>query len=189
MEQHRLGQTMISSSLPKEPHDCQRAGRVHWSAQSLLDCNARGCIHTRTNSTAQRFLHSNRSRHQRSSHLPQKQGWREAQLPGRALCSTERVETQQVGNIQTDALQQAQWQCFNQDSPILSFSQVINPEEVIIPDAPTQESLHTKLKSTKDWTEKITIQLILRDFTSFMEKTVRAVRYLKNTRSFSVWMF
>ncbi|NXC55890.1 IL6 protein, partial [Aleadryas rufinucha] len=63
---------------------------------------------------------------------------------------------------------------------------VINPEEVIIPDAPTQESLHTKLKSIKAWTEKITIQLILRDFTSFMEKTVRAVRYLKNTRSFSV---
>ncbi|NWT31464.1 IL6 protein, partial [Cardinalis cardinalis] len=61
----------------------------------------------------------------------------------------------------------------------------INPEEVIIPDAATQESLHTKLKSTKAWTEKITIHLILRDFTSFMEKTVRAVRYLKNTRSFS----
>ncbi|NXQ38444.1 IL6 protein, partial [Catharus fuscescens] len=63
---------------------------------------------------------------------------------------------------------------------------VINPEEVIIPDAATQESLHTKLKSIKAWTEKITIHLILRDFTSFMEKTVRAVRYLKNTRSFSV---
>ncbi|NWS36642.1 IL6 protein, partial [Polioptila caerulea] len=63
---------------------------------------------------------------------------------------------------------------------------VINREEVIIPDAATQESLHTKLKSTKAWTEKITIHLILRDFTSFMEKTVRAVRYLKNTRSFSV---
>ncbi|NXQ64407.1 IL6 protein, partial [Anthoscopus minutus] len=63
---------------------------------------------------------------------------------------------------------------------------VINPEEVIIPDAATQESLHTKLKSTKAWTEKITIHLIVRDFTSFMEKTVRAVRYLKNTRSFSV---
>ncbi|NXY62140.1 IL6 protein, partial [Callaeas wilsoni] len=63
---------------------------------------------------------------------------------------------------------------------------VINPEEVIIPDAATQESLHTKLKSTTAWTEKITMQLILRDFTSFMEKTVRAVRYLKNTRSFSV---
>ncbi|NWV99588.1 IL6 protein, partial [Machaerirhynchus nigripectus] len=62
---------------------------------------------------------------------------------------------------------------------------VINPEEVIVPDAATQESLHTELKSTKDWTEKITIHLILRDFTSFMEKTVRAVRYLKNTRSFS----
>ncbi|NWV41150.1 IL6 protein, partial [Grantiella picta] len=63
---------------------------------------------------------------------------------------------------------------------------VINPEEVIIPDAATKESLHTKLKSTKAWTEKITIHLILRDFTSFMEKTVRAVRYMKNTRSFSV---
>ncbi|NWW76506.1 IL6 protein, partial [Climacteris rufus] len=63
---------------------------------------------------------------------------------------------------------------------------VINPEEVIIPDAATQESLHTKLKSTKAWIEKITIHLILRDFTSFMEKTVRAVRYLKNTRSFGV---
>ncbi|RMC05109.1 hypothetical protein DUI87_18291 [Hirundo rustica rustica] len=84
----------------------------------------------------------------------------------------------------------------NQNVESLSFStehlartlrqMVINPEEVIIPDAATQESLHTKLKSTTAWTEKITIQLILRDFTSFMEKTVRAVRYLKNTRSFSV---
>ncbi|KAF4799207.1 hypothetical protein TURU_056606 [Turdus rufiventris] len=68
----------------------------------------------------------------------------------------------------------------------LNLPKVINPEEVIIPDAATQESLHTKLKSIKAWTEKITIHLILRDFTSFMEKTVRAVRYLKNTRSFSV---
>ncbi|NWH86143.1 IL6 protein, partial [Aegithalos caudatus] len=84
----------------------------------------------------------------------------------------------------------------NQNVESLSFStehlartlrqMVINPEEVTIPDAATQESLHTKLKSTKAWTEKITINLILRDFTSFMEKTVRAVRYLKNTRSFSV---
>ncbi|NXG26065.1 IL6 protein, partial [Grallaria varia] len=62
---------------------------------------------------------------------------------------------------------------------------VINPEEVIIPDAATQESLRTKLKSSKTWIGKITTHLILRDFTSFMEKTVRAVRYLKNTRSFS----
>ncbi|NXX86692.1 IL6 protein, partial [Urocolius indicus] len=63
---------------------------------------------------------------------------------------------------------------------------VINPDEVIIPDSATQESLHTKLKSNKKWIEKITIHLILRDFTSFMEKTMRAVRYLKHTRSFSV---
>ncbi|NWI77719.1 IL6 protein, partial [Dryoscopus gambensis] len=63
---------------------------------------------------------------------------------------------------------------------------VINPEEVIIPDAATRESLLAKLKSSKDWAEKIIIHHILRDFTSFMEKTVRAVRYLKNTRSFSV---
>ncbi|XP_009464839.1 PREDICTED: interleukin-6 [Nipponia nippon] len=63
---------------------------------------------------------------------------------------------------------------------------VINPSEVIIPDSATQESLRAKLKSDKTWIEKITTHLILRDFTSFMEKTVRAVRYLKNTRSFSV---
>ncbi|NXG65062.1 IL6 protein, partial [Hemiprocne comata] len=63
---------------------------------------------------------------------------------------------------------------------------VINPEEVTIPDSATQESLRAKLKSDKTWIEKITTHLILRDFTSFMEKTVRAVRYLKNTRSFSV---
>ncbi|NXE80105.1 IL6 protein, partial [Cochlearius cochlearius] len=62
---------------------------------------------------------------------------------------------------------------------------VINPNEVIIPDSATQESLRAKLKSDKTWIEKITTHLILRDFTSFMEKTVRAVRYLKNTRSFS----
>ncbi|XP_040402618.1 interleukin-6 isoform X1 [Cygnus olor] len=63
---------------------------------------------------------------------------------------------------------------------------VINPDEVVIPDSATQKSLLTKLKSDKTWIEKITTHLILRDFTSFMEKTVRAVRYLKNTRSFSV---
>ncbi|KFP48390.1 Interleukin-6, partial [Cathartes aura] len=63
---------------------------------------------------------------------------------------------------------------------------VINPDEVIIPDSATQESLRAKLKSDKSWIEKITTHLILRDFTSFMEKTVRAIRYLKNTRSFSV---
>ncbi|NXF65995.1 IL6 protein, partial [Ciccaba nigrolineata] len=63
---------------------------------------------------------------------------------------------------------------------------VINPDEVTIPDPATQKSLRTKLKSDKTWIEKITTHLILRDFTSFMEKTVRAVRYLKNTRSFSV---
>ncbi|KFQ33504.1 Interleukin-6, partial [Merops nubicus] len=63
---------------------------------------------------------------------------------------------------------------------------VINPDEVIIPDSATQESLRAKLKSNKTWIEKITTHLILRDFTSFMEKTVRAVRYLKNTRSSSV---
>ncbi|XP_074006874.1 LOW QUALITY PROTEIN: interleukin-6 [Numenius arquata] len=62
---------------------------------------------------------------------------------------------------------------------------VINPDEVIIPDSATQESLRAKLKSDKTWIEKITTHLILRDFTSFMEKTVRAVRYVKNTRSFS----
>ncbi|XP_048806999.1 interleukin-6 [Lagopus muta] len=62
---------------------------------------------------------------------------------------------------------------------------VINPDEVIIPDSATQKSLLAKLKSDKAWIEKITTHLILRDFTSFMEKTVRAVRYLKNTRSFS----
>ncbi|KAM6209137.1 interleukin-6 [Sarcoramphus papa] len=63
---------------------------------------------------------------------------------------------------------------------------VINPDEVVIPDSATQESLRAKLKSDKSWIEKITTHLILRDFTSFMEKTVRAIRYLKNTRSFSV---
>ncbi|NXO03708.1 IL6 protein, partial [Rhinopomastus cyanomelas] len=63
---------------------------------------------------------------------------------------------------------------------------VINPDEVTIPDSATQESLRTKLKSNKSWLEKITTHLILRDFTSFMEKTVRAIRYLKNTRSVSV---
>ncbi|NWI58135.1 IL6 protein, partial [Calyptomena viridis] len=83
----------------------------------------------------------------------------------------------------------------NQNVELLSYStehlartirqMVINPEEVIIPDAATQESLRTKLNSSKTWIEKITTHLILRDFTSFMEKTVRAVRYLKNTRNFS----
>ncbi|XP_064023017.1 interleukin-6 [Pogoniulus pusillus] len=62
---------------------------------------------------------------------------------------------------------------------------VINPDEVMIPDPATREILRAKLRSSKSWIEKITTHLILRDFTSFMEKTVRAVRYLKNTRSYS----
>ncbi|XP_067417764.1 interleukin-6 [Emydura macquarii macquarii] len=61
-----------------------------------------------------------------------------------------------------------------------------NPDAVITPDPPTQNTLFAKLKTDKKWIEKITIHLILRDFTSFMEKTVRAVRYLKNTRNLSV---
>uniref|UniRef100_K7FSQ0 Interleukin-6 n=1 Tax=Pelodiscus sinensis TaxID=13735 RepID=K7FSQ0_PELSI len=63
---------------------------------------------------------------------------------------------------------------------------VKNPGAVIMPDPATQNTLFAKLKSNKKWIEKITTHLILRDFTSFMEKTVRAVRYLKNTRSLSV---
>ncbi|NWU69348.1 IL6 protein, partial [Pterocles burchelli] len=63
---------------------------------------------------------------------------------------------------------------------------VIRPDEVIIPDPAAQKSLRAKLRSDKAWIEKITTHLILRDFTSFMEKTVRAIRYLKNIRSVSV---
>ncbi|NWW96227.1 IL6 protein, partial [Rhynochetos jubatus] len=63
---------------------------------------------------------------------------------------------------------------------------VRNPNEVVIPDSAAQKSLRAKLRSDKTWIEKITTHLILRDFTSFMEKTVRAIRYLQNTRSFSV---
>ncbi|NXA52541.1 IL6 protein, partial [Nothocercus julius] len=63
---------------------------------------------------------------------------------------------------------------------------VIDPDEVVILDSASKKSLLAKLKSDKTWIEKITTHLILRDFTSFMEKTVRAVRYLKNTRSVSV---
>ncbi|KAH1177320.1 hypothetical protein KIL84_011022 [Mauremys mutica] len=63
---------------------------------------------------------------------------------------------------------------------------VKNPDAVIVPDPATQSTLFEKLKSNKKWIEKISIHLILRDFTSFMEKTVRAVRYLKNTRNLSV---
>ncbi|NWX88564.1 IL6 protein, partial [Nothoprocta ornata] len=63
---------------------------------------------------------------------------------------------------------------------------VIDPDEVVVLDSASKKSLLAKLKSDKTWIEKITTHLILRDFTSFMEKTVRAVRYLKNTRSVSV---
>ncbi|NXA35110.1 IL6 protein, partial [Eudromia elegans] len=63
---------------------------------------------------------------------------------------------------------------------------VVDPDEVVVLDSASKKSLLAKLKSDKTWIEKITTHLILRDFTSFMEKTVRAVRYLKNTRSVSV---
>uniref|UniRef100_A0A8C8VJU2 Interleukin-6 n=1 Tax=Pelusios castaneus TaxID=367368 RepID=A0A8C8VJU2_9SAUR len=63
---------------------------------------------------------------------------------------------------------------------------VKNPDAVSTPDSPSQNTLFAKLKTNKKWIEKITIHLILRDFTSFMEKTVRAIRYLKNSRNPSV---
>ncbi|NXJ61427.1 IL6 protein, partial [Rostratula benghalensis] len=86
----------------------------------------------------------------------------------------------------TSEKQNVQSLCYGTEHLARTIRQmVINPDEVVIPDAATQESLRAKLKTDKIWIEKITIHLILRDFTSFMEKTVRAVRYLKNTRSFS----
>ncbi|NWY56721.1 IL6 protein, partial [Chionis minor] len=87
----------------------------------------------------------------------------------------------------TSEKQNVEWLCYSTEHLAHTIRQmVINPDEVIIPDPATQESLRAKLKSSKAWIEKITTHLILRDFTSFMEKTVRAVRYLKNTRSISV---
>ncbi|NXY82127.1 IL6 protein, partial [Alcedo cyanopectus] len=76
--------------------------------------------------------------------------------------------------------------CYSTEHLARTIRQMVsNPDEVTIPDSATQASLRTKLMSAKAWIQKITTHLILRDFTSFMEKTVRAVRYLKNTRSFS----
>ncbi|XP_059674813.1 interleukin-6 [Gavia stellata] len=87
----------------------------------------------------------------------------------------------------TSEKQNVQSLCYSTEHLARTIRQmVINPNEVIIPDPATQESLRGKLKSDKAWIEKITTHLILRGFTSFMEKTVRALRYLKNTRSFSV---
>ncbi|XP_074842284.1 interleukin-6 [Carettochelys insculpta] len=54
-----------------------------------------------------------------------------------------------------------------------------NPDAVNMPDPATRKKILDELKSNKKWVEKIVTHLILRDFTSFMEKTVRAIRYLK----------
>lgn len=90
MEQCRLEQTTISISLPNQPCDCQRAGGVYWSAQSLLDHNDRGI---QTITLQPRFLRSSHSRHQHSSHLCTETGLEESTVPGRAVvCSTEKVE-------------------------------------------------------------------------------------------------
>jgi len=170
---------------------------VRPSAQrSVWDRDARRCIQTRKSSIDQtRPLESSAviAAGIQAPRTPRrKQGCRAAQVPKRSVgSSAETVDTQLLRNIlsiQTNALQQAQSPCFNQGISIssFSFSQVINPDEVVIPDSATQESLRAKLRSDKAWIEKITTHLILRGFTSFMEKTVRAVRYLKNTRSFSV---
>ncbi|NXS99164.1 IL6 protein, partial [Jacana jacana] len=86
----------------------------------------------------------------------------------------------------TSEKQNVKWLCYGTEHLARTIRQmVINPDEVIIPDSAAQETLRAKLKSDKTWIEKITVHLILRDFTSFMEKTVRAVRYVKNTRSVS----
>ncbi|KYO26798.1 interleukin-6 [Alligator mississippiensis] len=60
-----------------------------------------------------------------------------------------------------------------------------NPDAVPIPDQTSQKTLLEKLKANKNWREKIATHFILRDFTSFMEKTVRALRYIRKTRSSS----
>uniref|UniRef100_A0A7M4FEY3 Interleukin-6 n=1 Tax=Crocodylus porosus TaxID=8502 RepID=A0A7M4FEY3_CROPO len=60
-----------------------------------------------------------------------------------------------------------------------------NPDVVPIPDQTSQKTLLEKLKANKNWREKIATHFILRDFTSFMEKTVRALRYIRKTRSSS----
>ncbi|NXU53189.1 IL6 protein, partial [Turnix velox] len=87
----------------------------------------------------------------------------------------------------TSEKQSLKTMCYSTEHLARTLRQMVsNPNEVEIPDQATRELLRANLKSDKSWIEKITVHLILRDFTSFMERTVRAIRYLKNTRSFSV---
>ncbi|XP_001513877.4 interleukin-6 [Ornithorhynchus anatinus] len=50
------------------------------------------------------------------------------------------------------------------------------------PSPMSQESLLTKLQSLEKWTKTISMQLIISNFTKFIEDTMRAVRFMK-TRS------
>ncbi|XP_043922031.1 interleukin-6-like [Protopterus annectens] len=44
-----------------------------------------------------------------------------------------------------------------------------------------QQILLESLSFNQEWTRKLTISFILRDFTNFMEKIIRAVRYVQNS--------
>ncbi|XP_038598383.1 interleukin-6 [Tachyglossus aculeatus] len=50
------------------------------------------------------------------------------------------------------------------------------------PPPASQETLLTKLESLEEWTKTVSMQLIISNFTKFMEDTMRAVRFVK-TRS------
>ncbi|XP_053120677.1 interleukin-6 [Hemicordylus capensis] len=66
-------------------------------------------------------------------------------------------------------------------------SMMIRPDEVTMPDPVAQKTLSAKLREQKrGWNVIVIKHLILRSFTSFMEKTTRAIRCISETRNCSV---
>lgn len=52
------------------------------------------------------------------------------------------------------------------------------PDTVTMPNPITEEALSTQLQAHTGWNRKVIHYLILQDYISFMEKTVRAIRAL-----------
>ncbi|XP_061441661.1 interleukin-6 [Rhineura floridana] len=56
--------------------------------------------------------------------------------------------------------------------------QINNPETVTLPDPAAQKILSAKLQENRGWSVTVIKHLILQEFTTFMEKTTRAIRFL-----------
>ncbi|XP_066485237.1 interleukin-6 [Tiliqua scincoides] len=65
-------------------------------------------------------------------------------------------------------------------------SMMNNPDTVTMPDPVAQKTLSAKLQEHTGWNATVIKQLVLQSFTSFMETTTRAIRFMCEGRRFRV---